>query len=384
MNNQSLYKTNNLIRRAQSYVLNRKLITFHSNDRDINKWPSANNFEIELPDTLTNIQSLRIVETSFPMQFYTFSNEYQNTKMSFRVLPTLRDTNIDVYNILKQFSKFIYTIDIQEGIYTPEQLSLEITNLMNNIVTVFLISKGISEIDAAYTYFKVTFDDVSQKFIFGNKFDNFVLEFDVKESYTLATECRQPDVWGQYTNWGLPYYIGYEKKTYIATIATMENNLYYRDDPKWLKPAVINSNTYVVKAVSKECLFGDSVMYMEIDKFNSMGEIVPFSYSTNSLYNNDYNGVMNAAFEKIPLNMGSCSNKIDTYQTFNSSNLNLQNISHYEPPIETIRKLKFKFRFHDGRLVDFQKCNFNFTIEFMCLQDEIHREYTLRVPTAYN
>ncbi len=375
------YQTNNLIQRAQSYVLDRRLITIHSNDRDINKWPSANNFEIELPDTLTNIQSLRIVETSFPMQFYTFSNEYQNTKMSFRVLPTLRDDNVDVYNILKQFSKHIYTIDIQEGTYTPEQLSLEITNLMNNIVTDLLIRKYIPVIDAVYDYFKITFDDVSQKFIFGNKFDNFVLEFGIKESYTIASECRQPDVWGQYTNWGLPYYIGYEKNTYIATVATQENNLYYREDPIWLKPTDINSNTYIVKAVSKECLFGDSVLYMELDKFNTMGEIVPFSYSTSSLYNNDYNGVMNAVFEKIPLNMGS--NKIDNWQTFNSSNVNLQNISHYEPPIETIRKLKFKFRFHDGRLIDFQKCNFNFTIEFMCFKDEIRREYILRVPSAY-
>ncbi len=240
------YQTNNLIQRAQSYVLDRRLITIHSNDRDINKWPSANNFEIELPDTLTNIQSLRIVETSFPMQFYTFSNEYQNTKMSFRVLPTLRDDNVDVYNILKQFSKHIYTIDIQEGTYTPEQLSLEITNLMNNIVTDLLIRKYIPVIDAVYDYFKITFDDVSQKFIFGNKFDNFVLEFGIKESYTIASECRQPDVWGQYTNWGLPYYIGYEKNTYIATVATQENNLYYREDPIWLKPTDINSNTYIV------------------------------------------------------------------------------------------------------------------------------------------
>ena len=47
------------------------------------------------------------------------------------------------------------------------------------------------------------------------------------------------------------------------------------------------------------------------------------------------------------------------------------------------RKLKFRFRYHDGRLVDFRKCNFNFTISFYMLRDEIAREYNLRTPGTY-
>ena len=36
-----------------------------------------------------------------------------------------------------------------------------------------------------------------------------------------------------------------------------------------------------------------------------------------------------------------------------------------------------------GRLVDFQDCNFNFTVAFNQLRDEIARDYEIRVPAAY-
>ena len=55
----------------------------------------------------------------------------------------------------------------------------------------------------------------------------------------------------------------------------------------------------------------------------------------------------------------------------------------YDPPIERIARLKFKFRFHDGRLVHFQNFPFDFTIELNCLRNEIEKKYTIRVPAAY-
>jgi hypothetical protein len=36
-----------------------------------------------------------------------------------------------------------------------------------------------------------------------------------------------------------------------------------------------------------------------------------------------------------------------------------------EPPLERIQKLNFKFRYHDGRPVDFGTTNFSFTLEFI-------------------
>ena len=46
-----------LIRRQNTYVLNRKLITIHSEDRDITKWPNSNHFEVTIPEDLINVHS---------------------------------------------------------------------------------------------------------------------------------------------------------------------------------------------------------------------------------------------------------------------------------------------------------------------------------------
>ena len=71
-----------LIEREQTFFLDRKLVSFHSYDRDIKKWPNANNFEIILPESLDNVQSIRLDTISLPSNQYVFSNENQNTKLS--------------------------------------------------------------------------------------------------------------------------------------------------------------------------------------------------------------------------------------------------------------------------------------------------------------
>ena len=140
---------------------------------------------------------------------------------------------------------------------------------------------------------------------------------------------------------------------------------------------VVAGGNYYVTAPSTLCVLGESAIYMELDKYNSMDEIIPYSISTNSLYLNDYNGTVNSAFAKIPVISTPHS------QFFDSRNAFLQNVSHYNPPIEKIKKLKFKFRYHDGRLVDFQNSNFNFTIAFNILQNEQLRDYVVNIPNTY-
>ena len=86
---------------------------------------------------------------------------------------------------------------------------------------------------------------------------------------------------------------------------------------------------------------------------------------------------VNAAFDKISLNI------LGSDQIFNAAGDYLFNVSNYEVPIENIRKLRFRFRFHDGRLVDFKNSNFNFTIGFNCIKDKIPRDYDLRIPASF-
>ena len=75
--------THPLIQRKQTYVLHRKLVSIHSDDRDLNKWPEANNFEVELGENFKNVQSIRLIQFSLPNNNYVFSNSYKNTQLAF-------------------------------------------------------------------------------------------------------------------------------------------------------------------------------------------------------------------------------------------------------------------------------------------------------------
>tara|TARA_B100001059_G_C17829081_1_gene583397 strand:+ start:2659 stop:3831 length:1173 start_codon:yes stop_codon:yes gene_type:complete len=381
------YNVNNdhqLIRRQNTYVLARKLVTIHSNDRDINKWPNSNHFEVTMPEDVTNVQSMRLVEIQLPNNQYIFSSNQQNIKLGFCLDPNVSN-NMAVYQTLASNVNQLYYITIQEGYYTPTQMANEIQNLMNKSVTDYLHSVQPLLSGYKYTNFKVYYDTVGQQLYFGNVYDSFSFSFDTPIVYDVSCSSiinsKQPtNVFSRYTNWGLGSYLGFEKQQYTA-IPTDEIVFNY-NNLVWLLPDTTQAPTppptqlkaYYIKAPMTISVFGDSVIYMEVDKYNSMDELKPFSEATNNTYNNDYNGSNNAAFAKIPITSTPESQIFDTKNKF------LHNTSQYDPPIDKIRKLKFTFRYHDGRLAEFKDCPFNFTIAFNQLRDEIARDYEIRVP----
>lgn len=385
MSNLPQYNVNNshqLIKRQNTFVLERKIVTIHSEDRDITKWPESNIFEIDLPDSLSNIQSMRLIDIILPSNFLVFSNNYKNTKLEFYINPSL-STNIAEYLKLQTNINNSYTITIQEGSYTPEQFALEIENLMNKEVTLFLQT---TIPDASYNRFKVHYDIVSNNMWFGNTFDKFIFMFNQKIIYNIPCSSNNNqydiDVWSNYSNWGLPYNMGFNKEIYTSII-TNDNITFNYNNYTWLKPNEDDlpngeeAHAYYIKSPNMACILGDSVIYMEMNKYNSIDELVPYSENTNNLYNNDYNGTVNSSFAKIPIikNMDN--------QIVYTSNDYLQNVSQYQPTIDKIKKLKFIFRYHDGRLVNFNNCNFNFSIAFNKLKNEIARDYEVRIPHEY-
>ena len=342
-----------LINREQNYVLDRKLLSVHSEDRDITKWPRANRFEIMLPEQILNVQSLRLVQCTMPGKLYTFSDEYQNTKMSFSMagLPAP------------------FLITIQPGYYTASQLALELMNLMNK--------------EAGVLTFNVFYDQVREKLWFGNTTTAFQLNFDVRMVY--ETNCRnqepQPTVWNQPINWGLPYNLGFEKTLYSSDFSATGVDFFYASLPSAVPPPL--PILHYVEAPLSFQITGDTCIYMEVDKYNSYDELYPYQQSNvqapngnNAFIGNSYNGKVNSAFAKIPLQTRAANNN-------HSRTFFLQNVVQYEPPIERIARLKFTFRFHDGRLVDFQNYPFDFSIEFNSLRNEIAKPYNVRIPAAY-
>ena len=385
--------SNPLIPRQQTYMLDRKLVTIHSEDRDIKKYPESNRFSIQLPVTLENVQSVRLVECTFPINYYVFSRQYQNTKLTFTIDSI--DINSDYHTTLSStpLSEKLITIEIQEGFYCPDELATELQERMNQGVTDKL-NQLMPATTQVYNLIRVYYDKVGQRFWFGvgkdlttNKGgDVLTLFFNKKEEYPYC--CPQPIMWEKTVNWGIGWYLGFERAEYSTAAALDENGNpadikfnYLGQDGIWLKAGT--TKPYSKPAVQflvapfAPNIFGERAIYMELNKFNSMDELVPGPNNSNAQHNNTYTAIVNSAFAKIPITNKPLGELNDSRNGF------LQNITHMDIPEEKISKLDFLFRYHDGRLVDFGTSRFNFTLEFNCLKNEIGRDFAVRIPLTY-
>lgn len=352
-----------LIARQQTYMLDRKLVSISSEDRDQCQWKNRAHFEITLPQQLLNVETIRLVECNFPSNNYTFKNNYFNTKFLFTVGTS--GTPIE--------------LTITEGFYTPRQLANELTNKLN-------IYSG-----TGYNNFIVVYNEVTQKLQFGNKSEAFELLFDAVIEYDVKCSQGGSQYWlsnastkGATTplcqdgKWGLPYYLGFEKQKYssISKLNPSFVNLTYLNsaDPNynWLN----SSSGEFINAPNKINVIGETNFYMELDKCNQADELKAYPHNTNGLTNNTYNGMVNSFFAKIPI-LG-CPNT----QYFDSRNGLIQNLTTFFPPLERLSKIKVKFRYHDGTLVDFSN-DFSFTLAFDSYRDEIARTLSLRTPAQY-
>jgi hypothetical protein len=369
----------------------------------VNKWPNPNHFEVMLPTSYVNVESMRLLDISLPVNFYSFSNSLQNTKLDFSV-------TFDLADFVDPFGNAVTvnaSINIDEGFYTPEQLSNELTSKMNraiqdilvNYISVIYNAQYITYLTTHpgdYAYFIVYFNTTSQKYWFGNVYNSFTLLFDTELLYDISNCQININAWRQYTKWGLPSYLGFGREEYISTqsytplyvdhvlvntsTTGIPNSIYdvsLNSPYIMLNPASSSNPVYYVKAPCMPKLLGDNCIYLEVNKYNTYDEICPYSSSTSAAYKNDYCAKTNSAFAKIYVTGTPYS------VTFESSNGFLNNMSYFDPPLERLSKLEFKFRYHDGRLVDFQDFPFTFTIEVNMLRNEILKTYNIRSPILY-
>jgi len=421
--NLNLQNNNPIIENKDDYFLDRKLLTVHSEDRNYSKWKYSNEFEIDCPQSYTNIQSMRLTEISFPSNFYNFSENLQNTKFKLKILninPSLTSPSIGDY-----------TIDISNGYYTDVELANTLTNRLNKILKI-----NINILPAPKLEWKAVYYKTKQKILIGNNADiEFALDNTYDFSYNIICGYdlsgnpyyTQPtiDYFDRYSKFSLLSYIGYnEKKVYYSNKSsnnlTLEYLKYTNPEYIWLK--FILNFIYFIEPPLVIDILGNLVIYMEIDYFNSYDELIPWpdtsgnthcypqnAKSTNEVLNCPRNtnpkwsGIkgqiyknnnptipvagpaitkyvaergsgVKSSFAKIPIIA------IPKTNIFSSTNGYLYNLSQYNPPIERISKFKFKFRYHDGKLVDFQNNEFNFTLEINQLRNEIKRNFNIRTP----
>ena len=320
-----------LIDRNLPKQIEERVMTIHSNDRDIHKWKKSNEFELKMPDTITNIYSIEIKDIYIPKKMNIFSEYNQNTKLSFNY------NNTD------------YTINIIPGKYTGEQLANEIKNKMN--------------LAASTNSFVCKYHDIQNKFWFGNPNNSFTLLFSKKETYDCNN--NQKMMFNEKQFWGLGSYLGYEKKDYVSSTIPSDKQYAFtyqtQNASKWLSD---NGRYINVDNVGTAKINGENVLYLEIEKYNTMNELTPFAMNTSSSYNNSYNGKVNTAFTKIILD--------DKETTSSRNNTNKTNKIVYNQLVKNIDRLKFKFRYHSGLLIDLADSDLHFTLVFYSVKQSNH------------
>lgn len=362
-----------------SVMYQKKYVSIHSEDRDISKYPNSAEFDIEVPEDITNVSSMRLVNWAFPSNYNTFSELNSNVTLTFKLTSVFNPTGLvsddsiqkAIFSCLDASKNdYVYSIKIEDGFYNPDQIALVLTNKMNESVTIrirnSLSGSLLTQFDASggYTNFRVVYNKISSKIWFGNVMDGFSL---LNNDVSMKPRSKLPDS----INWGLPNNLGFAKgETKSVTNSGYTPRFYYGDvlnvgdKGYWLMPPSAPSiykdgSCNYIEAPNKINIMGPSYFYMELDGHNCIDETSPFYFNYYTGHTNDTNGRVNSSFAKIAIP------SIPLTQFFDRDSAP---VKIYSPPLERIRKLKIRLRYHDGEVVNFGLFDYSFMLELDVVQ----------------
>lgn len=251
----------------------RQTILIDSRDRDYDKFPTPNSYVVKLPITFRHVVRARLVSAEFPSSHYVFSAARGNTSLS-----------VGLDGLFK-------TITIPDGNYSSGSMTAALK----------------SALDAAFapSTFAITIDSTTLK-----------CTISATGSMAVDTTTTSPSP----TQWGLGYYLGFNKNT-------------------------IASGSGSVTAPRVVCMNPELYLLMDIEGLSKIYETHPGGNSSKT-------------FAKIPL-------AVDSFDFSFFSDKDIMT-NFMDPPIAKLEQIRVSFRFHDGTLLDFQHVEHAFTIELMC------------------
>jgi hypothetical protein len=408
-----------LIQNSQEYIYYKKYLSIHSEDRNYLSFPTSTEFEIEMPEDLCNVMSIRLTSWSFPANYNTFSILNANISMTFKINNPYNPNDhgvtdilsLKIYDFLHLNKDINFGITIEEGFYNPDQIVTELNNKFNTSVTLRLgiyfseqsenplltpsqqdeykLALNLLSSSGGYSNFNIVYNNVSQKIWFGNISDGFILtnktqiqNQTIASNFICVTKKTSPD----FSNWGLPGNIGLSRcntsssssisATNFSELAIFDGiivpRFYYGDvnlgdNGFWLIPNLGSNPGSIVNWIESDYkinLMGPAFIYMELDGQNCIDETQPYDISEYTIKTNSTNGIVNSSFAKIPVPTTPIA------QWFDRDALPYK---FYYPPAERIRRLRIKLRYHDGQPVNFGVFNFSFDIEFTLQLPQILR-----------
>lgn len=393
----NVHQVHPLIENANTYILQKKYVSIYSQDRDQLKYPDPANFEIELPQDYTNVQTIKLSSWSFPANYSVFSYANGNVSMIFqmRFVYNPDDHGVTdplvkaIYLALTENPDKEYLFQIEIGFYNPDQMARELTNKMNEAITNQIISflqknpeySYLLEIFVEYTDFVIVYNSVSQILVFGNKNSGFYLPNDAEfykiENLIRNGSCRiDIGELPSFSNWGLPSFLGFTRcpETALPAKNVSGYRFYYGDvsipgdNGVWILPNLPGAKVWYLQAPIKINLMGGAYFFLEIDSgtsFNCIDETSPYNVSQYTITTNGTNGIVNAAFAKIAVPTTPISQWFDNDMT---------PYKWFDPPAERIRRLKIKIRYHNNALVNFGSFEYSFMLEFAMLTPQIQRK----------
>ena len=265
------------------------------------------------------------------------SNEFEITcPQIYNHIESIKLLNIQIpnkiYNITEELqnNKLLFNdelIVLNDGYYNYE-------NLKNTL------ELELQKIDPALS---ITYNEITNKFIFTS---NTSFTFSFKNITYNCNKNSYVKVFEQNNKWGLGSIIGFKNKNSYNSVNNILEPYYSLD------------------------LENTKFIYMEIEKYNTCDELIPH---LTKKYTNVNDGITNSYFAKIPIIYSEYNQSFSGHYDYSES------LSYYQPPIEKISKLKFKFRYHNGILVNFNNYNISFDIEINQIRNEI-KDYNVRLP----
>ena len=222
-----------------------------------------------------------------------------------------------------------------------------------------MTNKKFTFIDLNDTSFELHFDIPNEDFI-----SRYITETSNNTLVQNLDRCdfynRHLNIFENKINWGLGYYLGFRNKfsAYNSDDVSFENVL--TSTPRTngsifgFTGVTDSSSVQVVQSDDPAKLNGDKVIYMEMDPYNYIDEIDPNNANTNNAYNNQTKYNVNSAFSKILLQVNDNNSSSDAF---------LGKEKRFEPPLPRLSSCKFRFRYHDGRIVNFRNQDFSFSLK---------------------
>ena len=177
-------------------------------------------------------------------------------------------------------------------------------------------------------------------------------------------------------NWGLPSFLGFTRKNVAGeySITKPIPRFYYGnvvgiDDGYWCIPVLPGATVYTVSAPLKINFMGQAYMYMEIPGLNCIDETSPYSKNSYTEHTNGGTSIVDSCFSKIPIPTTPIGQWFDG---------DLAPYKYYNPPLERLRKIHVKMRYHDGQIVDFGAFNYSFMIELNIIRPQQERKMIIK------